>query len=125
MNEWYFLDCDGKDSHLKFYVPIVSLAVFLAIAVGVVIYQRRQISATPSQRGPAESSSQQKQTSSSPNYVDLTFTEEGSEYMSLDTVKWESFWIKITNAHNAFICIKQWTYMFNCISFAGILKHGS
>ena len=72
---------------MKFYVPIVSLAVFLAIAVGVVIYQRRRISATPPQRAPAESSNQHKQTSISPNYVDLTFTEESHEYMSLDTVK--------------------------------------
>ena len=92
MNEWYFFkDCEGEDSHLKFYVPIVSLAVFLAIAVGIVIYQWRRISATSPQQGPVESNYQQNQTSSNANYVDLTFTEESHEYISLDTVKWDSF----------------------------------
>ena len=74
-------------SDLKFYVPIVCLAVFLAIAVGVVIYQRRHLPGTPPQTIPAESTNQQKQTTSTPTYVNLTLTEESSEYMSLDAVE--------------------------------------
>ncbi|XP_078329125.1 uncharacterized protein LOC111114377 [Crassostrea virginica] len=74
-------------SDLKFYVPIVSLAVFLAIAVGVVIYQRRQISVTPLQSAPAESTNQQKQKTNTPHYINLVFTEEGHEYRSLNIVE--------------------------------------
>ena len=74
-------------SDLKFYVPIVSLAVFLAIAVGVVIYQRRQISTTPLQSAPGESTNQQKQTTNTPHYVNLVFTDECHEYRSLNIVE--------------------------------------
>lgn len=83
----YFSDYEGMASDLKFYVPIVSLAVLLAIAVGVVIYQRCQLPATPPQTSPAESTDKQKQMTSTPTYVNLTFTEESSEYMSLDDVE--------------------------------------
>ena len=86
-NTCIFLDDEGVASDLKFYVPIISLAVFLAIAVGVVIYQRRNLPGTPPQTIPAESTNQQKQTTSTPTYVNLTLTEESSEYMSLDAVE--------------------------------------
>ena len=72
---------------IKYFIPIVCLAAFLAIAVGVVIYQRRQISATPPERAPTESTNQQKQTTNTPHYVNLVFTEESHEYRSLNIVE--------------------------------------
>lgn len=79
-------------SKLKFYVPVVSLAVLLTITVGVVIYQRRQLSGTPPQRGPVECTNQQIEIPSTPTFDYLTFTEDSSEYMSLGAVEWKLYY---------------------------------
>ena len=119
----YFSDNEEMASDLKFYVPIVSLAVFLAIAVGVVIYQRRQISATPSERAPTESTNQQKQTTNTPHYVNLVFTEESHEYRSLNIVEWELLWNSQRSYRWIQHLIKHWN--FNCKLYVCIFVHAS